>query len=74
MRYVTSVERLAELRTRRKVMVEMLEERFGPVPNPLIQQLEEISEAKILSDLNKQAVTISSFEAFQQALTAIISG
>ncbi|HEY9619156.1 MAG TPA: hypothetical protein V6C78_02250 [Crinalium sp.] len=76
MPYITSVERLAKEEgakegiaiARREVIVETLALRFSTAPSALVESLNQVSDVVALRDLNRQAVTASSLEQFQQLL------
>jgi hypothetical protein len=64
MQYVTSIER----RAKRAAVLEVLEIRFSPIPNEMIDQINQINDADFLSFLHRTAVVAESLEAFQQVL------
>jgi hypothetical protein len=68
MPYVTSFERFAIAKTQRDNIIEILETRFEAVSPELIEDLHKIYNIEILKRLFKQVITISSIEAFQQAV------
>jgi hypothetical protein len=76
MPYITSVERLAKEEgakegsalAQREVLVETLALRFSTVPSALVESLNQVNDVVALRDLNRQAVTASFLEQFQQLL------
>ena len=68
MPYVTSIERLGELRMLRKNILEVLKVRFGDVPDEFNKILDRIREVELLENLHRQAVTIASLEDFETLL------
>lgn len=76
MPYITSVERLAiergelkgELKANRARILEILQVRFGEVPDDLSEKLDWIEEVERLEDLFRQAITIASLEEFESLL------
>ncbi|BAY90942.1 MULTISPECIES: hypothetical protein [unclassified Tolypothrix] len=78
MRYVTSIERLAKeegiIETARESVIEVLETRFGEVPNTIVEAINAIEEPSVLKTLHKRAIAIPSTTEFQQLLESIVSG
>lgn len=72
MPYITSFERLAKEEgaaiARREAIVETLKLRFTTVPVVLVESLNRVDDVMVLRELNRQAVTATSLEQFQQAL------
>lgn len=72
MPYVTSVERRATLqatlKTRQDSIIDALEVRFGPLPEPVMEQVTQLNDADQLQALFKQAILVDSLGAFQQLL------
>ncbi|MBD1846695.1 transposase [Cyanobacteria bacterium FACHB-63] len=68
MPYLTTIERFAELRTLRTAIIEVLDVRFGAVPEALINQLEQQNDADQLKQLHRQAIVIPSIKDFQALL------
>ncbi|MDJ0799994.1 MAG: transposase [Calothrix sp. MO_167.B12] len=72
MRYVTSIERLAKqegkIQTARESVIEVLEVRFGEVPNTMIDKINGINDVSILKALLRDAIAIPSLDAFSQLL------
>lgn len=76
MPYVTSIERSGiekgrqegVLQNARNVVVEVLEVRFGSVPQALIEQIQAIKDDVLLSKLHRQAILTDSLESFKQLL------
>jgi len=76
MQYVTSVERFStqkgELKQARKSIIDILRVRFFPLPMPneLAQQIEQIDEMEVLSNLLKVAV-VEPLDIFESHLKQI---
>jgi hypothetical protein len=70
MPYVTSIERLGELRMLRKNILEVLKVRFGDVPDEFNKILDRIREVELLENLFRQAITIASLEDFEALLSS----
>lgn len=70
MPYLTTIERFAELRTIRAAIVEVLEVRFGAVPEALIEQLEVQTDVNQLKHLHRQAILIPAIADFLALLPA----
>jgi len=72
MPYVTSIERFGIqkgiLEQARKSVVDALRTRFKRVPQSLVKMLQSIEDAKLLSDLLKQAILADSIKTFKQGL------
>jgi len=76
MPYITSFERLAKEEgaregaaiARREAIVETLTLRFTTVPVVLVKSLNRVDDVMVLRELNRQAVTATSLEQFQQVL------
>ena len=84
MRYVTSIERLAKqegieqgleqgleqgiIQMGRDNVIDILETRFGEVPDSIVSVINGIEEASVLKMLLKRAIAISSIAEFQQVL------
>ncbi len=72
MPYVTSIERFGIqkgiLEQARKSVVDALRIRFKRVPQSLVKMLQSIEDAKLLSDLLKQAILADSIKTFKQGL------
>ncbi|MFN6540714.1 MAG: hypothetical protein RM021_030840 [Nostoc sp. EkiNYC01] len=68
MRYVTSIERLAKqegrVETARESIIEVLEVRFGEIPNTIIEKINGINDVSMLRILLRQAIAIPSLDAF----------
>jgi len=73
MPYVTTIERWARqkgleqgvLQKSREAILEVLEVRFGSVPEELTESLNQIQEDSVLTSLLRQAITVDSLETFQ---------
>jgi len=73
MPYVTTIERWARqegleqgvLQKSREAIMEVLEVRFGSVPEELTESLNQIQEDSVLTSLHRQAITVDSLETFQ---------
>jgi hypothetical protein len=85
MRYVTSIERLAKaegieqgieegiLQNARDSVIEVIETRFGEVPNSIVEVVNQINDPAVLKMLLKRAIAIPSTTEFQQLLSSITS-
>lgn len=81
MKYVTTIERMAEERglakgtaeTLRRNVLEILEIRFAQVPETLPQKLEEILRIDSLQTLHRTAVTAVSLQEFEWALDRVVA-
>ncbi|BAY63819.1 hypothetical protein NIES22_39090 [Calothrix brevissima NIES-22] len=78
MRYVTSIERLAKeegiVENARESVIEVLETRFGEVPNAIVEAINGIEEPSVLKTLHKRAIAIPSTSEFQQLLDNLTTG
>ncbi|BAY28830.1 hypothetical protein NIES2107_06620 [Nostoc carneum NIES-2107] len=78
MRYVTSIERLAKeegiVENARESVIEVLETRFGEVPNVIVEAINTIEEPSVLKTLLKRAIAIPSTAEFQQLLDNLSAG
>ena len=70
MPYLTTIERFAQIRMRRQTISEVLEARFGTVPNNVIERLEQINDDEQLKQLLFQASTIGTVSEFEALLAA----
>jgi hypothetical protein len=52
----------------RESVLDILEVRFGNVPEPISQAINKITDLAILKSLRRKAIQIASLEAFQQHL------
>ena len=80
MPYVTSIERIGLkkgieqgiqqgiLRAAREDLIEVLETRFGDLPEPCVAAVSQIEESARLKVLHKQAITVSSLDEFHRLL------
>jgi hypothetical protein len=76
MRYVTSIERLAKQEGReegrvesaRESIIEVLEVRFGEIPNPILAKINGINEVSLLKTIHRQAIAIPSLDAFLELM------
>jgi hypothetical protein len=75
MRYVTSIERLAKQEGRvesaRESIIEVLEVRFGEIPNPILAKINGINEVSLLKTIHRQAIAIPSLDAFLELMDEI---
>ncbi|WP_236739124.1 transposase [[Phormidium ambiguum] IAM M-71] len=71
MPYITSFERDAKLEIARESVIKVLETRFLPLPDALIQRINSGNDIELLKQLLVSAVTINSVEEFGQMLTEI---
>lgn len=73
MPYMTSWERIAMrkgiLERSRESVLEVLEERFGEVPEEVKGKIESIEDTEKLKSLNRQAVRVTNLSEFQLALS-----
>lgn len=84
MRYITSIERLASeegreegielgaLQQAREDAIEILQTRFGEVPNSIVEIINGIEDASLLKTIFKRAIAIESMAEFQQFLAQIL--
>lgn len=76
MQYVTSIERLAWeegvlegiIEKGREAVIDVLELRFGELPNELVDKINQIGDDAQLKMLLNRAVTTNSLSEFQQAM------
>jgi hypothetical protein len=76
MKYVTSIEQLAKqegleqgtLQTNRENIIEILQMRFGEVPNTIVDAVNTINNLSVLKTLLRRAIAIGSVVEFQQIL------
>ena len=61
------------LETARKMVLEVLEERFGIVPLSLIERIRSISDETVLTALVRQAVRCGSLDEFREAIDKALS-
>ncbi|GAB1539957.1 hypothetical protein NUACC21_26260 [Scytonema sp. NUACC21] len=77
MRYVTSIERLAQeegmLKKAREFVIKTLQTRFGVAPEPIVEVINRLEDLSVLDTLFTRAITISSLEEFQQVLDESLS-
>jgi hypothetical protein len=70
MPYITSVERIGvaqgTLKGRRDAVMEVLETRFGTVPQTIVDGLERITDVDLLKTLLRNAIAVQSLDEFQQ--------
>jgi hypothetical protein len=79
MRYVTSIERLAKQEGReegrvenaRESIIEVLEVRFGEIPNTIVAKINGINDVSMLKTIHRQAIAISSLDAFSELIDQI---
>ena len=79
MRYVTSIERLAKeegkeegiVENSRENIIDILETRFGNVPNSIGEAINAIDDVSVLKTLLKRAIVINSLAEFQEFLDEI---
>ncbi len=60
---------MGELNNARKVVVEVLEERFGIVPSKMIDEIRAIPRYELLNSLFKQAIRCSDMSSFKEMLS-----
>jgi len=68
MEYVTSVERLARQEGIREMLLDVLETRFGIIPEGILTQIEKIEDTDMLKTLHRQAVTAESLTEIEYLL------
>ncbi|HLO86038.1 MAG TPA: hypothetical protein VK203_13670 [Nostocaceae cyanobacterium] len=72
MPFLTSFERdgimQGSLQATRENIIEVLETRFGNLPEQLKNQINVLNDLQMLKSLHKQAITIASLEDFEQLL------
>lgn len=76
MRYVTSIERLAKqegreegkVETARESIIEILEVRFGEIPNTIVAKINDINDVSVLKTILKQAIVIPSLDEFSELI------
>jgi len=76
MPYVTSVERLGQIKGQREgslqnakeSVIEVLEVRFEEVPVTIVETINQIQDTSMLKSLHRQAITIGSIEEFEALL------
>ncbi|NET60619.1 MAG: transposase [Symploca sp. SIO2E6] len=59
------------LQKSREAILEVLEVRFGSVPEELATSLNQIQEDSVLTSLHRQAITVASLEMFQELVNRI---
>jgi len=73
MLYITPLERRAiqrgKLEERRETVLEVLETRFGTVPEAIATQINSIEEVDVLKGLLRQATIVPDLETFQPSLS-----
>jgi hypothetical protein len=62
-------ERNGELNNIRKVIIEVLEERFGIVPGKMIDEVRAIPRCELLDSLFRQAIRCSDMSSFKEMLS-----
>jgi hypothetical protein len=75
----TSIERLAKQEGReegrvesaRESIIEVLEVRFGEIPNPILAKINGINEVSLLKTIHRQAIAIPSLDAFLELIDEI---
>ena len=77
MQYVTSIERLAReeglIEKGREDVIDVLQIRFGELPNELVDKVNQIEDVTQLKMLLNRAVTANSLSEFQQAIAHLKS-
>jgi hypothetical protein len=81
MQYVTSIERLAReegiieglIEKGREDVIDVLQIRFGELPNELVDKVNQIEDVTQLKMLLNRAVTTNSLSEFQQAIAHLKS-
>ena len=75
MRYVTSIERLAKqegkVESARENIIIVLEVRFGEIPLNICESVNLINDLCVLRKLHRNAILISSVEAFAELINEI---
>ena len=65
--------REGSLETARRMVLEVLQERFGVVPRSMMESVREIDNDGVLSVLHRQAVRCESLEEFREAIEKALS-
>jgi hypothetical protein len=68
MEYVTRIERLAKEENAKEMIIDLLQVRFGPLADSLIEQLNQIRGINKLRALHRKAISVESLFAFEQLL------
>ena len=68
MEYVTRIERLAKEENAKEMIIDLLQVRFGPLADSLIEQLNQIRGINKLRALHRGAIRVESLFAFEQLL------
>ncbi len=79
MRYVTSIERIAKqegieegkVEIAREDVIEVLAVRFGDIPSNVLENINRINDVSVLKRLHRNAIAISSMEAFVELINEI---
>lgn len=58
---------------RREMVLEVLNERFNPVPPEMTERINQMSDAGTLKQLLKRGMSIGSIAEFEQVLASIIT-
>lgn len=76
MPYITSVERMGiaqgTLQGRREAIIEVLETRFGNVPQAILDQLEQMMDIDTLKTLLRRAVAVQSLDELHQMIESLL--
>jgi len=73
MRYITGFERDGMAIMTRENTIEVLQTRFGVIPDELSSQIQEIEDLAVLKRLFKQSITIASVEEFGRLVDEVRS-
>ena len=71
--FLAGIERQGELRGMHKVIFEMLEDRFGTVPDELQQRVRRVDEVDRLRTLRRNATLSDSLQAFVEKMDPAIA-
>jgi hypothetical protein len=66
--FLAGIERQGELRGKHEFILEMLEDKFGAVPEELQQRVRRVNEADRLRTLRRNAVQSDSLQAFVEKM------
>jgi hypothetical protein len=76
MPYITSVERMGiaqgTIKGRREAIIEVLETRFGTVPQTIFTQLEQMTDIDTLKTLLRQAIAVQDLDEFHRMAESLL--
>jgi hypothetical protein len=73
MPYITGFERDGMVINARENLIEVLQTRFGIIPDELSGRIQEIEDLAVLKRLHKQSITIASVEEFERLMDEVRS-